>query len=39
MILFSGNADTAALPLFCILLINLTRDKEALVGFSEEVAL
>jgi len=28
-----------ALPLFYVLLINLTEDKEALVGFSEDVAL
>lgn len=39
MIVFSGNGDTAALPLFHVLLINLTGDKEALVSFSEEVAL
>lgn len=39
MILFSGNVDATALPLFDVSLINLTEDKEALVSFSEDVAL
>lgn len=39
MIPFSRNVDDTVLPLFYVLLINLTEDKEALVGFSEDVAL
>ena len=39
MIVFSGNVDATALPLFDVLLVNLTEDKEALVGFLEDVAL
>lgn len=39
MILFSENVDATAEPPFLVSLINLTEDKEALVGFSEDVAL